>query len=121
MTYIDTNILVRLITGDSIELRTKAVELIENSKKDELVVEATVLAELGFVLEFHEYKMARADICAAMRDVLGLVQVRADATGMEVIDVYERHPKLDFTDAYLSVKSAGKVLTFDRTLQKILK
>ena len=120
MTYLDTNILVRLITGDSLELRTRAIEMIENSKKDELVVDATVLAELGFVLEFHEYKMARADICSAMRDIFGLVQVKSNPVLLQTFDLYEQSPKLDFTDAYLILVSGGKVLTFDKDLQKIL-
>ena len=120
MTYVDTNVLVRLITGDNIVLRNQAVHMIESSAKNSIIVHATVLAELGFVLEFHEYKMQRKDICSAMRSVFELSSVKMDNNLLKIITIYEANPKLDFTDALLLAESNGSLMTFDKDLQKLL-
>ncbi len=121
MKYLDTNILVRLITGDDHVLRQKAVELIESAGKEELFIDNTVLVELCFVLEFQVYKMMRDDICGAIRDVMTLSQITYDPSLTKIIDLYGQYQKLDFTDCALLVLSQSNVVTFDKdilTLQK---
>ncbi len=118
--YVDTNVLVRLVTGDVASLREEAIRQIEACKKDEIVVHPAVLVELAFVLEYHDYKMKRTEIAQAMRDILGLVQVVSDVQLIRTIELYERHPKLDFTDALLIDISKRNVMSFDIELKRVI-
>ncbi len=66
MRYIDTNVLVRVITGDDQKLATQAIAEIQRSGQNELYILDAILVELCFVLEFHAYTMTRNNIAAAL-------------------------------------------------------
>lgn len=120
MKYIDTNILVRLITGDNPELFVKALNLVEPAGKGELYVDDSVLTELCFILEFHQYQMKREVIADAIIDLLNSGQISFSDSVLETLELYRSQPKLDFVDCLLVIKSSGDVFTFDKYLLKYI-
>lgn len=121
MKYIDTNVLVRVITGDDQELAEKAIAEIETGAPGEYCIADVVLVELCFVLEFHAYAMARADIVAALESLVGTPQIVVSDKALAALKLYGAHPKLDYADCLLFVLGGkGGVLTFDKDLQKEL-
>lgn len=121
MKYIDTNVLVRIITGDIPSQATKAINEIQAGGRDEYSMLDAILVELCFVLEFHEYKMKRTDIVDALGILFATPQVFVSDTSLATLKIYKKYPKLDYADCLLFVMG-GKdgVLTFDNGLQKIL-
>lgn len=121
MKYVDTNILVRIITGDDRVLMVRAIDMIESHGKDDLFVDESVISELCFVLEFHIYRMKRADIHDAIIDILESPQFVCSKHTIPALILYKKHPKLDFTDCLLLIKSENDVATFDKEILKLIK
>ena len=121
MTYIDTNILVRIITGDDPALADRGFKLLANLGKKSVKISEGVLTELCFVLEFHDYRMQRGDICQALRTIFGFSQIVHDEITERVIDHFEQHSELDFVDCLLLERARqDEVITFDKSLQKAI-
>ena len=121
MTYLDSNIIIRIITGDTPELAEELLATIEQSKKNEFYISATVLVEVCFVLEFHDYAMLRADIYKAINTLISAPQLNISEDAAYALNIYKKFPKLDFTDCYLlalAKQNNAKVLTLDKDLQK---
>ncbi len=121
MIYIDTNVLIRVISGDDQALADKAIAQIESGAQNEYCIVDSVLVELCFVLEFHAYAMVRADIVAAVEALIATPQVTVTDKTIAALKLYKEYPKLDYADCLLFVLG-GKhgVLTFDKELQKEL-
>ena len=121
MKYIDTNVLVRVITGDNQTLANEAIAEIESGAPNEYCIVDAVLVELCFVLEFHAYGMARADIVIALETLAATPQVTVSDKTLTALKIYKEHPRLDYADCLLSVLGGKSgVLTFDKDLQKEL-
>lgn len=123
MKYVDTNVLVRIITGDNEELAEQAIARIQSSGQNEFSVPDAILVELCFILEFHDYKMSRSDIAEAIEALLSAPQILVSESAQQALRVYRSHPKLDYADCLLYVLAKGKqdaVLTFDKELAKVL-
>ena len=123
MTYLDSNIIIRIITGDTPELAEELLATIEQSKKNEFYISATVLVEVCFVLEFHDYAMLRADIYKAINTLISAPQINISEGSAYALNIYKKFPKLDFTDCYLlalAKQNNAKILTLDKDLQKII-
>ena len=121
MKYIDTNVLVRIITGDDQALAHKAIAEIERGGKNEFCIVDAVLVELCFILEFHIYAMKRADIASAIETLTAIPQIVLSDITPRALKLYREHPKLDYADCLLFALGGKKgVLTFDKDLQKIL-
>lgn len=121
MKYIDTNVLVRVITGDDKGLAERAIAQIESGTKHEFGILDAVLVELCFVLEFHDYKMLRTDIAEAIEALVSIPQISVTDTTVTALKLYKQYPKLDYADCLLFVVG-GKdgVMTLDTDLRKIL-
>jgi predicted nucleic-acid-binding protein len=121
MKYIDTNVLVRIITGDNKVLAEQAIAQVQGGAQNEFSILDAVLVELCFVLEFHDYKMSRTDIAEAIETLVAVPQIFITDNTLHALELYKKHPKLDYTDCLLFV-AGGKegVLTFDNDLRKIL-
>jgi predicted nucleic-acid-binding protein len=120
---LDSNVIIRIITGDSPKVANDLLELIETSAKNEFYITSAVLVEVCFVLEFHDYKMDRKDIYAALKRLLAAPQMSASKYTVSALELYKQHIKLDFTDCYLVAKAKdnnAKVLTLDKALLKIV-
>lgn len=121
MKYIDTNVLVRVITGDDETQATQAITEIESGTQNGFCILDAILVEVCFVLEFHEYKMTRADIANAIESIIAASQVLASDTTLRALKLYREYPKLDYADCLLFATGGREgVLTFDVDLQKIL-
>jgi predicted nucleic-acid-binding protein len=121
MKYIDTNVLVRVITGDDEELAEQAIDQIQGGAHNEFGIIDAVLVELCFILEFHDYKMTRTDIVDAIEALVVIPQISVTGNTVRVLKLYREYPKLDYADCLLFVLG-GKdgVLTFDNDLRKII-
>jgi predicted nucleic-acid-binding protein len=121
MKYLDTNLLVRIITGDDQTLAEQAITTIERGSQGEFCIVDAILVELCFILEFHSYRMKRGDIATAIETLLASPQITVSEPTKKALTLYREHPKLDYTDCLL-VALGGKqgVVTFDKDLQKEL-
>jgi predicted nucleic-acid-binding protein len=121
---VDTNVLVRLITKDLVELAGQAQEMIEQAQTGEIAVGEAVIEELCFVLEFHEsYKMPRAVVYRAITTLLADQAFSITRDIHRALDLYGKHSELDYVDCLIAVRADMKrknVLTFDKDLQKVL-
>jgi predicted nucleic-acid-binding protein len=121
MTYLDTNVLVRIITGDNQELASKAITEIESGGQGDFCIIDAVMVELCFILEFHAYAMARTDIVEAVEALIATPQISVSEKTLLTLKLYGEYPKLDYADCLLFVLGGRNgVLTFDKDLQKSL-
>jgi predicted nucleic acid-binding protein len=119
--FVDTNILVRHLTGDPPEMAHRATAYL--AAADELFLVDLVLAETVYVLESF-YKVKRPQIAAAMRSLLAFPAIVTidPALLLRAIEVYENE-RLDFAESYLvaNAESSGinAVASFDRTIDRV--
>jgi len=116
---VDTNVLVRLLIGDD-AAQCKASEALFQSS--DIYISNTVLLETEWVLR-GAFDLSRAEVCVAMRGVLGLPNVSV-ADGLLVAQVIDWHEAgFDFADAFhLALGRDQEALrTFDTDLIKLAK
>lgn len=119
--FIDTNILVRHLTGDPAHLAARATRFLESERN--LLLTDLVLAETLYVLESF-YKAPRAQIAEAMRSLIAFDSIISvdPALLLRSIEVYETD-RLDFAEAYLvaSAESAnvGRIASFDKAMDRV--
>jgi predicted nucleic acid-binding protein len=120
---LDTNVLVRFITGDPADMAEKARRLVERADAGELVLHVTpvILAETFFTLESY-YTMNRQEVAVILRGFL-------NCRGIEVTEKERlldallrcRDKSAHFADAYLAacaVDSGEAIASFDRDFDK---
>ena len=114
MIGVDTNLVVRVLTNDDPEQARRAAALLS---REQILVPTTVVLETAWVLR-HAYGLDRDAIAGALRKLLGLPQVAAEApdTLARALVWYEQG--VDFADAlHLSVtqsKGADGFASFDQ-------
>lgn len=116
MIAIDTNVLVRLLTGDDPAQTQRAAELFA---QESILIPKTVLLETEWVLRY-SYELPSTVIVAAFRKVLGLPQVTAE-DGAALVEALARYGEsMDFADALhlACVRKADEFATFDIRLKK---
>lgn len=119
--FVDTNILVRHLTGDPPEMAAQATAYL--SSASELFLCDLVVVETVYVLESF-YKSPREQTAEAVRSLVAfrsIITVDA-ALLLRAIEIYETD-RLDFAEAYLvaSAETTGinKVASFDRSIDRI--
>ena len=119
MIAIDTNILVRYLTGDHPAQSRKARALVDGA---EVFVGRTVMLESEWVLR-SVYGYTGAQVCRALRAFAGLprVTVETPAVLAQALDLAERG--MDFADALhlLAAAECEAMATFDRKFVKAAK
>lgn len=121
MKFIDTNVLVRMITGDNPALAEQAIAEIQSGAQNEFCILDAVLVEVCFVLEFHDYAMARNDIADALETLINAPQISVADAMLPTLKLYRQHPKLDYVDCLLFVVGGKNgVMTLDNDLRKSL-
>ena len=119
--FVDTNILVRHLTGDPPELAARAARYL--GAADELLLPDLILAEVACVLESF-YEAPRAQVATTLRAVLAYPAIRVlDADLLQrAVEIYEIH-RLDFADAYLVASAErtgiGVIASFDRSIDRV--
>lgn len=119
--FVDTNVLVRHLTGDPPEMAAWATAYL--STESELFLTDLVVAETVYVLESF-YEAPREMVAEATRSLLALGSVVSidKALLLRAVEVYEVN-RLDFAEAYLvaCAESTGinKVASFDRSIDRV--
>jgi predicted nucleic acid-binding protein len=119
--FVDTNILIRHLTGDPPEMAARASAYLQGAS--ELLLTDLVAAETVYVLESF-YEAPRDQVASALRSLLGfeaIVCVDA-ALLMRAVEVYEID-RLDFAEAYLVAcaesTAVGTIASFGQSLDRI--
>ena len=119
--FVDTNILIRHLTGDPPDQALRATRYL--SAATDLLLADLILAEVAYVLESF-YETPRTDVAASLRAIVGFPAIRVvdEPLLLRTIELYEVE-RLDFADAYLvaSAESTGVgiVASFDRSLDRV--
>lgn len=119
--FVDTNVLVRHLTGDPPELAARASAFL--ATQDGLLLADLVVAETIYVLESF-YRAPRAQVAEAIRSLIAFRStVVVDAPLLlRAVEVYELE-RLDFAEAYLVAcaesTGVGRVASFDRSIDRV--
>ena len=119
--FVDTNILVRHLTGDPPAQAALATRYLRRA--EELLLPDLVLAEVADILASY-YEAPRSAIAESLRAVLGFRAIRVvdDSLLMRTIEIYEVD-RLAFADAYLVASAersgVGVVASFDRSIDSV--
>jgi predicted nucleic-acid-binding protein len=119
--FVDTNVLIRHLTGDPPAMAARATAAL--SASDELLLADLVLAECVYVLESY-YEVEPERVAELMRAALALPSIKTvdRATLLRSLEVYELD-RLDFAEAYLVAQGEttgiGRILSFDRSIDRV--
>lgn len=120
---VDTNIIVRFLTGDNSSLADQAQKLFETAEHESLYIPDVILAETVYVLE-NVYKLKRSDIVTKLGALIAQpVFYLVDTQAINQSLLIYMNSKTSFVDCYLAAlvksKVCNKVYTFDKQLQLI--
>ena len=119
--FIDTNVIVRHLTGDPPAMAARATRYLKAA--DELLLPDLILAEVAYVLESY-YESPRAQVATTLRAVLAFPAIRVLDTELlqRAVEIYEVE-RLDFADAYLVASAErsgiGVIASFDRAIDRV--
>ncbi len=119
--FVDTNVLIRHLTGDPPDQAARATRFLEEA--DELLLPDLIFAEVAYVLESF-YELPRVQVAETLRALLALPAIRVlDADLLQrTVEVYELH-RLELADAYLIASAersgVGVVASFDRAIGRV--
>ena len=119
--FVDTNVLVRHLTGDPADLAARATSYLRSEAQ--LLLTDLVVAEMVYVLESF-YEAPRGQVAEAARSLLAMRSVASVDTALllRAVEVYEID-RLDFAEAYLvaCAESTGvnRIASFDRSIDRV--
>jgi predicted nucleic acid-binding protein len=119
--FVDTNILVRHLTGDPPEQAARASRFL--AAADELLLADLVVAEVVYVLESF-YEVPRTRVAELVRAIIAFpaIVVLDPAMLLRALEVYET-VRLDFAEAYLVAQAersgVGAVASFDKAIDRV--
>ena len=118
---IDTNVLIRHLTGDPPDLAARATAYL--AAAEALILPDLILAEVVYVLEsFYEVPRDRVAELARSIIMFGPIQTAHPEMLLRAVEVYEVH-RIDFSDAYLvalaETAGVGDIASFDRTIDRV--
>lgn len=119
--FVDTNILIRHLTGDPPDQAARATRFLEQAEA--LLLPDLIFAEVAYVLESF-YEVPRGQVADTLRAVLAFPTIHVIDTDLlqRAVEVYEQH-RLDFADAYLVASAertgVGVVASFDRAIERV--
>jgi len=119
--FLDTNVLIRHLTGDPPAQALRASAFLANA--DELLVPDLIVAEVVYVLESF-YEVPRERVAELVRAVIGFpaVVVIDAPLLLRAVEIYELD-RVDFAEAYLVASTeatgVGKVASLDRSIDRI--
>ena len=119
--FVDTNVLVRHLTGDPPEMAARATAYL-GAERDLLLTDL-VAAETVYVLESF-YEAPREDVAEAMRSLIAFDSIVCvdPALLLRAVEVYETD-RIDFAEAYLVAcaesTDVGSIASFDRSIDRV--
>ena len=120
--FIDTNVLIRHLTGDPPAAARRATKLLASGER--LLLTDLVLAECVYVLESY-YEVGRQRVAELMRAALALPAIATVDPPLlgRALEVYETE-RIDFAEAYLvaSAEATGvaEIVSFDRSIDRVV-
>ena len=119
--FVDSNVLVRHLTGDPPEQAQQATWFLRGAES--LVVVDLVVAEVVYVLE-SVYQVGRARVADLVRAILGFsaVAVPDEALLLRTLEIYEEYG-IHLAESYLAacaeLSGVGVVASFDREIDRV--
>jgi predicted nucleic-acid-binding protein len=119
--FVDTNVLVRHLTGDPKAMAVRATAFL--ATESELFLSDLVVAETIYVLESF-YEAPRQQVAGSVRSLMALRSIICvdPALLLRAVEVYETD-RLDFAEAYLvaSAESTGikRIASFDKSIDRV--
>jgi len=119
--FLDTNILIRHLTGDPPEQAARATKFL--TEADELLLADLVVAEVVYVLESF-YEVPRQRVAELVRAVIAFpaIVVLDPVMLLRALEVYEID-RLDFAEAYLVAQAersgVGVVASFGKAIDRV--
>jgi predicted nucleic acid-binding protein len=119
--FVDTNVLVRHLTGDPPDQAARASAFLVAA--DVLLLPDLILAETAHVLESF-YQAPREQVGTALRAIVGYPAIRVvdEALLLRAIELYETE-RIDFAEAYLvacaEATGVGVVASFDQSIDRV--
>lgn len=119
--FVDTNVLVRHLTGDPPELAARATAYLR--AESDLLLTDLVAAETVYVLDSF-YEAPREQVAEALRSLIGFDSIVCvdPALLLRAVEVYETE-RIDFAEAYLVAcaesTGVGRVASFDRSIDRV--
>jgi predicted nucleic acid-binding protein len=119
--FVDTNVLVRHLTGDPPDLARRATTFL--AAADDLLLPDLIGAEVAYVLESF-CEAPRAQVAAVLRSVIAFPAIRVEDPDLllRAVEVYDTN-RLDFADAYLVAcaerTGVGSIVSFDRSIDRV--
>jgi predicted nucleic acid-binding protein len=117
---LDTNVVIRHLTGDPPAMARRATKLL--AAETELVLADLVLAECVYVLESF-YEVERSRVAELMRAALAVPSIASDSELLlRALEIYELD-RLDFAEAYLvavaEFTGVRSIASFDKAIDRV--
>ena len=119
--FVDTNVLIRHLTGDPPGQAAQATRLL--SQAGQLLLPDLIVAEVVYVLESF-YEVPRPRVAELVRAIIAFpaIEVAGEPVLLRALEVYEVH-RLDFGDAYLvaeaEISGVNAVASFDKAIERV--
>lgn len=119
--FVDTNILIRHLTGDPPEMAERATAFL--AQAGELLLTDLIAAETVYVLESF-YEAPRVQVADALRSLLAFESIVCvdPALLLRAVEVYEVD-RIDFAEAYLvacaETTGINEIASFDRSVDRV--
>ncbi len=119
--FVDTNILVRHLTGDPPRQAARATRFL--AEAEDLFLVDLIVAEVVYVLESF-YEVRRPQVAELVRAILAFDAIRVvdEEVLLRAVEVYEVE-RLDFAEAYLVANAERSgidaVASFDRSIDRV--
>ena len=126
--FLDTNVVLRFLTQDSLEQAEQARTLLLDAEdgQTELVTCEGAIVEVVQVLSSKAlYDLPRADIREHLDTIIGLPRVKLPNKGvyLRALELYVQHPFLDFVDAlqvaHMERQGITEIASFDHDFDRI--
>jgi predicted nucleic acid-binding protein len=127
MTFIDANIILRVLFRDDERKARRCFELLQQAERGELelTTSESVIAKVVYVLSSPRlYNLAPGQVAPLLRPVLNLRGLRIPGGGpcLRALELFEKH-NIDFEDAlilaHMEAKGITGLLTYDRHFDRI--
>jgi predicted nucleic acid-binding protein len=119
--FLDTNVLIRHLTGDPPAQARRATAFLERA--EELLLPDLIVAEVVYVLESF-YEVERPRVAELVRAIIGFAAIAVvdEPLLLRALEVYEVDG-LDFADAYLvacaEASGVDAIASFDRDIDRV--
>jgi predicted nucleic acid-binding protein len=120
--FVDTDVIIRLLTGDDLVKQAQAVALFEQVEQGQLTLAApdTVIADAVYVLSSPRlYHLSRSEVTALLSPLVRLpgFRVKNRRAVLAALALYAATPQLDFGDALIVASmresSASIIYSYD--------